>query len=308
MSAMATGDASGPQGKGSLRHKQVFINGIPGVFFHDRRAVVGGILLLVMIFAAVMGPQLIPYDPRQPDLQDRFATPSWSHWMGTDRNGRDLLARVIAGASTSFKVAVGAALLALVIGAPLGAVTSYIGGIVDDITQRFMDAIIAFPARLMAIVLIVLLGPSVVSLWFAIAFSSIPQYARIIRSSVLDQKEREYVEAAHAIGEGRLAILFLYIVPNAFPPMAVQVTLDFASAVTVEASLSFLGLGLVPPTISWGGLLNDAQQWLETAPWLAIFPGTALALTVLGFVLMGDAIRDHLDPRTRRRGARRLAG
>jgi peptide/nickel transport system permease protein len=227
--------------------------------------------------------------------------------MGTDRNGRDLLARVIAGASTSFKVAVGAALLALVIGAPLGAVTSYIGGIVDDITQRFMDAIIAFPARLMAIVLIVLLGPSVVSLWVAIAFSSIPQYARIIRSSVLDQKKREYVEAAHAIGEGRLAVLFLYIVPNIFPPMAVQVTLDFASAVTVEASLSFLGLGLVPPIISWGGLLNDAQQWLETAPWLAIFPGAALALTVLSFVLMGDAIRDHMDPRIRKRGQNRLA-
>ena len=278
---------------------------IAGFFLRDRRAMVGMILLVLMLFAAFAGPRLVPYEPDQPNLRNRFAAPSWSHWMGTDRSGRDLLARVLAGASISFRVAIGAALLALVIGAPLGAVTSYIGGLLDDVTQRCMDAIIAFPARLLAIVLVVLMGPSVVSLWFAIAFSSIPRYARIVRGSVLDQKEREYVEAAHAIGEGRLAILFLYILPNVLPPLAVQVTLDFASAVTVEASLSFLGLGLVPPTISWGGLLNDAQQWLEEAPWLAIFPGAALALTVLSFVLIGDAIRDHLDPRTRRRGGLR---
>ncbi len=278
---------------------------VAGFFLRDRRAMVGMILLVVMLFAAFVGPRLVPYEPDQPNVRNRFAAPSWSHWMGTDRSGRDLLSRVLAGASVSFRVAIGAALLALLIGAPLGAVTSYIGGLVDDVTQRCMDAIIAFPARLLAIVLVVLMGPSVVSLWFAIAFSSIPRYARIVRGSVLDQKEREYVEAAHAIGEGRLAILFLYILPNVLPPLAVQVTLDFASAVTVEASLSFLGLGLVPPTISWGGLLNDAQQWLEEAPWLAIFPGAALALTVLSFVLIGDAIRDHLDPRTRRRGGLR---
>ena len=278
---------------------------VAGFFLRDRRAMVGMVLLVVMLFAAFVGPRLVPYEPDQPNVRNRFAAPSWSHWMGTDRSGRDLLSRVLAGASVSFRVAIGAALLALLIGAPLGAVMSYIGGLVDDVTQRCMDAIIAFPARLLAIVLVVLMGPSVVSLWFAIAFSSIPRYARIVRGSVLDQKEREYVEAAHAIGEGRLAILFLYILPNVLPPLAVQVTLDFASAVTVEASLSFLGLGLVPPTISWGGLLNDAQQWLEEAPWLAIFPGAALALTVLSFVLIGDAIRDHLDPRTRRRGGLR---
>ena len=296
--------ASGARRTASPWRKETRIHRVAAFFLRDRRAMVGMILLVLMLFAAFVGPRLIPYDPHQPDLRNRFAGPSWSHWMGTDRSGRDLMARVAAGASISFRVAVGAALLALVIGAPLGAVTSYVGGIADDVTQRFMDAIIAFPARLLAIVLIVLLGPSVVSLWFAIAFSSIPRYARIVRGSVLDQKEREYVEAAHAIGEGRLAILFLYILPNVLPPLAVQVTLDFASAVTVEASLSFLGLGLVPPTISWGGLLNDAQQWLEEAPWLAIFPGGALALTVLSFVLIGDAIRDHLDPRTRRRGTR----
>ncbi|MCY4489096.1 MAG: ABC transporter permease [Deltaproteobacteria bacterium] len=286
-------------------HQETLTQRVSGFFLRDRRAMVGMILLVVMLFAAFVGPRLVPYEPDQPNVRNRFAAPSWSHWMGTDRSGRDLLSRVLAGASISFRVAIGAALLALLIGAPLGAVTSYIGGLVDDVTQRCMDAIIAFPARLLAIVLVVLMGPSVVSLWFAIAFSSIPRYARIIRGSVLDQKEREYVEAAHAIGEGRLAILFLYILPNVLPPLAVQVTLDFASAVSVEASLSFLGLGLVPPTISWGGLLNDAQQWLEEAPWLAIFPGAALALTVLSFVLIGDAIRDHLDPRTRRRGGMR---
>ena len=192
--------APGAQRTASPWRRETRIRRVAAFFLRDWRAMVGMILLALMLFAAFAGPRLIPYDPHQPDLKNRFAGPSWSHWMGTDRSGRDLMARVAAGASISFRVAIGAALLALVIGAPLGAVTSYVGGIADDVTQRFMDAIIAFPARLLAIVLIVLLGPSVVSLWFAIAFSSIPRYARIVRGSVLDQKEREYVEAAHAVG------------------------------------------------------------------------------------------------------------
>jgi peptide/nickel transport system permease protein len=275
--------------------------GLATPFIKDRRAAVGTALLLLIVLAALLGPLLHPADPFEPNLSARLQAPSWEHPMGTDRNGRDLFVRVLAGASLSLQVAAGAAIIALIIGAPLGAISSYIGGALDNITQRGMDGIMAFPARLLAIVLVVVMGPSVVSLWFALAFTSIPRYARIIRGSVLTQKEREYVEAARSIGESRLSVLFRYIIPNVLPPMAVQLTLDFANAVAAEASLSFLGLGVVPPSISWGTLLSDAQQWLETAPWLAIFPGLALALTVLSFVLIGDALRDHLDPRTRRR-------
>lgn len=281
------------------RRQETLTQRVAGFFLRDRRAMVGMILLVVMLFAAFAGPRLVPYEPDQPNVRNRFAAPSWSHWMGTDRSGRDMLSRVLAGASISFRVAIGAALLALLIGAPLGAVTSYIGGLVDDVTQRCMDAIIAFPARLLAIVLVVLMGPSVVSLWFAIAFSSIPRYARIVRSGVLTHKEREYVEAARAMGQRPMGVLMKQILPNIMAPVAVQITLDFARAIGVEAALSYLGLGLSAPYISWGLMVREAQDFLEVAPWLAVFPGLALAGVILGFTLVGDSLRDRMDPRTR---------
>ncbi len=175
--------------------------------------------------------------------------------------------------------------------------------------MRIMDAIIAMPGRLLAIALVAAIGPSVGALWFAISFGSVPRYARLIRGGVLAQREREYVEAARAIGEGSGSTLFRYVLPNAMAPVLVQITLNFPSAITAEASLSFLGLGLVPPTISWGQMLSAAQQYLEVAPWLAIFPGLALSVLIMGFVLLGDALRDHLDPRYhgRRRARRRTS-
>jgi peptide/nickel transport system permease protein len=269
------------------------------LFRNDLRAVIGAAVLVVAAILALWGPQLAPYDPAEPNTAIRFQAPSGNHWMGTDEVGRDIFSRVLAGVSASLMVATGAVLVALLIGLPLGAVSGYVGGRLDALIMRIMDGIIAFPSRLLAIALVAFSGASIPALWFAIAFGSIPGYARIIRGEVLGQKEREYVDAGRAIGESSLAVLVRYILPNCMNPIAVRIPLNYAHAITAEASLSFLGLGLVPPTISWGQMLSKAQAYLEVAPWLAIFPGLALAALILGFVLLSDALRDVSGPRYR---------
>jgi peptide/nickel transport system permease protein len=272
----------------------------------DRRGMVGGILLVLYILVALVGPGISFYDLNAPDLDVRMQAPSWAHWLGTDRIGRDVLTRIIAGSQVSLQVAVGAVVMALFLGAPLGALGSYVGGAIDALVQRVMEGIMAFPSLVLALALVALAGPSVIVLWFAIAFSSIPRYARLVRSGVLTQKEREYVDAARAMGQSPMRILFRQILPNIMAPIAVQLTLDFARAISVEASLSYLGLGLSMPYISWGTMIRDAQDFLEVAPWLAIFPGLALAGVILAFTLVGDALRDRMDPRMRRSLSRRM--
>ena len=272
----------------------------------DRRGLVGGILLILYILIALVGPGISPHDLNAPDLGVRMQAPSWEHWLGTDRIGRDVLTRIIAGSQVSLQVAAGAVFMALLLGAPLGALGSYAGGAIDGLVQRVMEGIMAFPSLVLALALVALAGPSVIILWFAIAFSSIPRYARLIRSGVLTQKEREYVDAARAMGQSPMRILVKQILPNIMAPIAVQLTLDFARAITVEASLSYLGLGLSVPYISWGTMIRDAQEFLEVAPWLAIFPGLALAGVILAFTLVGDALRDRMDPRLRGSLSRRL--
>jgi peptide/nickel transport system permease protein len=273
----------------------------------DRRAMMGGMLLVLYILVALMGPGISPYDLNAPDLDVRMQAPSWAHWLGTDRIGRDVLTRIIAGSQLSLQVAAGAVILALILGAPLGALGSYVGGAIDSLVQRVMEGIMAFPSLVLALALVALAGPSVIMLWFAIAFSSIPRYARLVRSGVLTQKEREYVDAARAMGQSPMRILVRQILPHIMAPITVQLTLDFARAISVEASLSYLGLGLSVPYISWGTMIRDAQDFLEVAPWLAIFPGLTLAGVILAFTLVGDALRDRLDPRMRRSLSRRLA-
>jgi len=273
----------------------------------DRRAMMGGMLLGFYILVSLMGPGISPYDLNAPDLDVRMQAPSRAHWLGTDRIGRDVLTRIIAGSRLSLQVAAGAVIMALILGAPLGALGSYVGGTIDSLVQRVMEGIMAFPSLVLALALVALAGPSVTMLWFAIAFSSIPRYARLVRSGVLTQKEREYVDAARAMGQGPMRILVRQILPHIMAPIAVQLTLDFARAISVEASLSYLGLGLSVPYISWGTMIRDAQDFLEVAPWLAIFPGLTLAGVILAFTLVGDALRDRLDPRMRRSLSRRLA-
>jgi peptide/nickel transport system permease protein len=272
----------------------------------DQRLMVGGILLILYIVIGLVGPSMSPYDLNAPDLAVRMQAPSSIHWLGTDRIGRDVLTRIIAGSRVSLQVAAGAVLMALLLGAPLGAFGSYIGGTIDALIQRVMEGIMSFPALVLALALVALAGPSVIMLWFAIAFSSIPRYARLIRSGVLTQKEREYVDAARAMGQSPLRILVKQILPNIMAPIAVQLTLDFARAISVEASLSYLGLGLSVPYISWGTMIRDAQDFLEVAPWLAIFPGLALVGVILAFTIVGDALRDRMDPRMRSSLSRRL--
>jgi peptide/nickel transport system permease protein len=272
----------------------------------DRRAMVGGILLILYILVALVGPGISPYDLDAPDLNVRMQAPSSTHWLGTDRIGRDVLTRIIAGSLVSLQVAAGAVFMALILGAPLGALGSYVGGAVDALVQRVMEGIMAFPSLVLALALVALAGPSVIMLWFAIAFSSIPRYARLVRSGVLTQKALDYVDAARAIGQSPMRILFLQILPNIMSPIAVQLTLDFARAISVEAALSYLGLGLSVPYISWGTMIRDAQDFLEVAPWLAIFPGLALLGVILAFTLVGDALRDRMDPRMRTSLSRRL--
>jgi peptide/nickel transport system permease protein len=283
------------------------LRAIIGFAGSDRRAMVGGILLLLYILVALMGPGISPYDLNAPDLEVRMQAPSWAHWLGTDRIGRDVLTRIIAGSRLSLQVAAGAVIMALILGAPLGALGSYVGGTIDSLVQRVMEGIMAFPSLVLALALVALAGPSVIMLWFAIAFSSIPRYARLVRSGVLAQKEREYVDAARALGQSPMRILVRQILPHIMAPIAVQLTLDFARAISVEASLSYLGLGLSVPYISWGTMIRDAQDFLEVAPWLAIFPGLTLAGVILAFTFVGDALRDRLDPRMRRTLSRRLA-
>ena len=277
------------------------------VIANDRKAKIGAWILVGSIVVAVIGPYVAPHDVELPNTDIRLTGPTLSNIMGTDHLGRDLFSRIISGLTVSLQVAAGAVLIAVIVGVPIGAYSGYKGGWVDSVIMRIMDAVIAMPGRLLAIALVAAIGPSVGALWFAISFGSVPRYARLIRGGVLAQKEREYVEAARSIGESPGSTLLRYVLPNAMAPVIVQITLNFPSAITAEASLSFLGLGLVPPTISWGQMLSAAQQYLEVAPWLAIFPGLALSVLIMGFVLLGDALRDHLDPRYhgRRRARRR---
>lgn len=272
----------------------------------DRRALAGSLLLILYILVSLVGPGISPYDLESPDLAVRMKPPSAANWLGTDRIGRDILVRIIAGAQVSLLIATGAVVMALLLGAPLGALGSYLGGTFDAVVQRVMEGIMAFPSLVLAMALVAIAGPSVIMLWFAIAFSSIPRYSRLIRSGVLTQKARDYVDAARAIGQSPLRILFQHILPNIMAPIAVQLTLDFARAISVEAALSYLGLGLSVPYISWGTMIRDAQDFLEVAPWMAIFPGVALAGVILAFTLLGDSLRDRMDPRMRQSLNRRL--
>ena len=271
----------------------------------DKRAIIGLSVVIAAVFLAIWGSAVAPFDPAEPNTVARFQSPSLAYWMGTDEAGRDIFSRILAGVSASMTVATGAVIVALLIGFPLGAISGYAGGHVDSLIMRIMDGVVAFPARLLAIALVAFSGASIPALWFAIAFGSIPGYARIVRGEVLGQKEREYVDAARAIGENSLALLVRHILPNCMTSVMVRIPLNFAHAITAEASLSFLGLGLVPPTISWGQMLNKAQGYLEVAPWLAIFPGLALATLILGFVLLSDALRDAGGPRYQAKSTRR---
>jgi len=275
---------------------RVFAESI-GVILRNRLATLGLLLILLVSFTALGADLLITQNPYEMNLLDRLAGPSAAHLLGTDLFGRDILTRIVLGTRIAMQVSVGAVLLAIVIGVPLGAVSGYAGGRIDTLIMRFIDAVLAFPGRLLAIALVAVMGTSFFTLWLAIGINSIPGYARIVRGVVLSQKVKEYVEAARMTGESELSILFFQILPNCIGPILILVTLDCAHAITAESALSFLGLGFPPPSPSWGLMLNEARGYMELAPHVAIFPGLAISLTILGFNLLGDGLRDILDPR-----------
>jgi peptide/nickel transport system permease protein len=267
------------------------------VILRNRLAAVGLIIVLWISLTAILAPQLATHDPFQMNLADRLMRPSGEHWLGTDSYGRDIFTRLVYGGRIAMRVALGAVLLAVVIGVPIGALSGFAGGYVDTLIMRGIDTFLAFPGRLLAITLVAVLGPTFFTLCLAIGITSIPGYARVVRAGVLSQKEKEYVEAARMTGESEVRILFYQILSNCMAPILVLVSLDFAHAILVESSLSFLGLGLPPPAPSWGLMLSEARGYMELAPHVAIIPGLVISITILGFNLIGDGLRDIFDPR-----------
>ncbi len=266
--------------------------------FIGRPAAVAGFLVVsVFIFVAVFAPLIAPYDPIATSWLAIRKPPSWAHWMGTDELGRDVLSRVIFGARASMLAGVVSVLIAGALGVPAGLLAGFSGGVIDALLSRLVDAMLACPFLILAIALAAFLGPDLTNAMIAIGVSTAPRFMRVARASTMDAASHDYVEAAWAIGNPGWRVALRHIAPNIVPPVLVQATLSIAQAIIAEASLSFLGLGQQPPLPSWGSMLNAAQQFLSQAPWLAIFPGLAIFLCVLSFNLVGDGMRDALDPR-----------
>jgi peptide/nickel transport system permease protein len=268
-------------------------------FVKRRAALVGLIVIAIFIAAAILAPLISPYDPVATSWTLVRKAPSLAHPMGTDENGRDVLARVIFGARASLLAGVVAVAIAAGIGVPFGLLAGFAGGVPDIAISRVIDAMLACPFLILAIALAAFLGPALTNAMIAIGLSAAPIFARVARGAAMDAATNEYVEAARALGNPPWRVAVRHVLPNIVPPLMVQATLAIASAIIAEASLSFLGLGQQPPLPSWGSMLNAAQRFLTQAPWLAIFPGVAIFLVVLSFNLVGDGLRDALDPRAR---------
>jgi len=268
-----------------------------------RTALFGAAVVVLVLITALIAPWLSPFNPIEQDLENRLKAPGWRdaggrmHALGTDHLGRDLLARVIYGARPALLVGVAAVLISGVLGMLAGLVSGYFGGRTDDVLMRLADIQLAFPFILLAIAVIGVLGPSLPTIIVVIGVSSWVIYARVVRGAVLTLREREFVQAAHALGGRDGRILAHHILPNVFTPWLVVATLDMARVIVIESALSFLGLGVQPPTPTWGGMLADGRVYISTAWWLATFPGLAILVAVLGINLFGDGLRDTLDPR-----------
>jgi peptide/nickel transport system permease protein len=263
----------------------------------NKSALVGACLVTLFVGLALLAPVLPIADPTGTDWGAIRKPPSASAWMGTDEIGRDVLSRMVWGARASLLAGVVSVLIAVAIGVPFGLISGYFGGWTDSIISRITDALLAMPFLILAIALAAFLGPSLTNAMIAIGLSAVPIFIRLTRGQVLSVKTEDYVEGARAIGLGHIPIMTRYILPNVFPPILVQATLTIATAIIAEAALSFLGLGQQPPSPSWGSMLNTAKNFLSQAPWMAIWPGAGIFLVVMGFNLMGDGLRDALDPR-----------
>jgi len=268
----------------------------------SKTALFGLAMVVLLVLVAVCADFLAPYSPTNNAPAKTFQTPNHTHLLGTDQFGRDVLSRIIHGSRISLAVGLSSVLLAIFLGVPLGVIAGFYGGKIDSTVMRCMDLILAFPIHLLAIVLIVMFTPTAgvigtIKMTSAIAIVRIPIFARLVRGSTLSIKEKEYIEACRALGQRAPKILLWHILPNCMAPIIVTATLSIATAITLEASLSFLGLGTQPPTPSWGWDLKANVAWIQQNPWISLAPGFAICLTVLGFNLFGDGLRDALDPR-----------
>lgn len=263
----------------------------------NKAAMMGMAILIVEVILAILAPAIIPYDYAAMDMTACFAPPSAEHFFGCDDMGRDIFSRVLYGARYSLSSGIFAVAIALLIGVAIGAVAGFFGGKVDNFVMRLLDIVQAIPSMVMMVVMSAVLGPGFINTIIAMAFGSIPGMARMLRAQMLKVRENEYIEAAVSINCSKFRIIMSHLLPNCMSPMIVQATMGVASTITLAAGLSFIGLGVQPPTPEWGAMLAAARQFIRQAPHLVIFPGLAIAITVLSLNLMGDGLRDALDPK-----------
>jgi len=269
-------------------------------FLKHRLAAGGLIILILMTMSAVLAPLLAPYDPRAQSISDRLQGPSASHWLGTDQFGRDILSRVLFGGRLSIVVGFVSVAVGLLIGGTIGLLSGYFKA-AENILMRLMDIMLSFPAILLAIAVMAILGPGLINVMIAVGIRSVPSYARVVRSAVLSIKELPYTEASVVIGASDFRTIFSDILPNSFPPVLVYTTLQIGNAILLGAVLSYLGLGVQPPTPEWGIMVSEGRGWMHTAPLISTFPGLAIFLVVMAFNLIGDGLRDSLDVRLKER-------
>lgn len=269
------------------------------VFLKNKPAVVGLALVLLVSIVAIFAPLIAPYDVREQDFQHRFMRPNWKHLLGTDDFGRDTFSRVIYGARISLSVGVLSVLFSTIVGMFIGTFAGYLGGKFDALIVWLVDILMAFPTILLCLTILVIMGPGFWTLIFSIGFSLIPRFIRIARGATLSIKQERYVEAAKLVGRNELEIIFLHILPNISGPIIIIGTLWIATAIRIEAALSFLGFGVKPPMPTWGNMINAGMSFIAIDPWLVVVPGCAIMMTVIAFNMLGDGLRDISDPRLR---------
>jgi peptide/nickel transport system permease protein len=269
------------------------------VFFSRGLVTAGLIILLGFVIIAIISPYITPYDPYTPDLNARMVTPSWQHILGTDTIGRDILSRILVGSRTSALIGLGAVTFASVVGIALGLIAGYFGGVVYTIIMRFIDALMAFPMILLAMLMVALMGAGTYNIIIALGVGMMPGYARLMAAQVLSIKENDYILASHSLGASNIRIMLRHIFPNTIPSLIVMITMALGGVILAEASLSFLGLGVQAPAAAWGAMVSDGRLYLLQYPILSIAPGAAIMLVVFAFNMVGDGLRDALDPRLR---------
>ncbi|USD83642.1 ABC transporter permease [Bacillus safensis] len=269
-------------------------------FFQHKLAVIGSVIVFLFLILAIFAPLIAPYGINEQSLGERFSAPSAAHWFGTDDFGRDIFSRVVHGARISLWIGFFSVLGSVILGTLLGLIAGYGGRVLDAVISRLFDILLAFPSILLAIAIVSILGPSLQNALIAIAIINVPTFGRLVRSKVLSIKQEEYVLAAKAVGMSHRRIVLRHILPNSMVPVIVQATLAIGTAIIEAAALGFLGLGAQAPSPEWGKMLADARPYLVQAPWTLFFPGIAIMLTVLGFNLMGDGLRDTLDPKMKK--------